>query len=171
MPSRTQSILIGGLVVGALSTSVLSVINLLCCAGVIIGAVVGVWHYTETYQITIESGQGALIGAMAGIVGAILAGIFNQLLVVVGLDFAGDMRAMMEQFSQMQGDAGMTFDEQMQMMEQGSWAFMLLGTVFNMVLYGIFGAVGGAIGASVFQKGGDAPTNPSTSATESPDGF
>lgn len=169
MPSRTQSILIGGLVVGVLSTSVIGLINLLCCAGVIIGAMVGVWHYTETYQITIESGQGALIGALAGVVGAIVAGLLNQLLMVIGLDYMGGMREMMQQFSQMQGDTGMT-DEQMRMMQQGSWLVMLLGVAFNIVLYGLFGAVGGAIGASVFQKGDDT-SGAERAAVESPDGF
>ena len=170
MPSRTQSILIGGLVVGALSTSVIGIINLLCCAGVIIGAMVGVWHYTETNRLTIESGQGALIGAMAGVVGAILAGLFNQLLVVLGLDIGGNTQEMIQQFSQMQGNGGIS-EDQLQMLLQNSWVFVLLATAFNVVLFGIFGAIGGAIGASVFQKGGDAPTPPSAPPSGSTDGF
>lgn len=154
MPSRTQSILLGGLVVGILSTSVLGFINILCCAGVIIGAMVGVWHYTEEHQLTIESGQGAIIGALAGVVGAILAGVFNQILMALGLDFfsQGMREMMMQQFG------GEMSPEQMEMMQQnqgGSPLFMLIGVAFNMVLFSIFGAVGGAIGASVFQKGGD----------------
>jgi hypothetical protein len=155
MPSRTQSIFIGGLVVGLLSTSVLGLINLACCAGVIIGAMVGVWHYTEEYQLTIPSGQGALIGALAGILGAIIAGILNQILVAAGLDFAAGFRETLMQMSNME----MT-PEQMEAMEQqaqqGNWFLMLAGTLFSMVLYAIFGAIGGAIGASVFQKGDDA---------------
>lgn len=154
MPSRTQSILIGGLVVGILSTSVLGFINVLCCAGVIIGAMVGVWHYTEEHQLTIEASQGAIIGALAGIVGAIIAGILNQLLIFIGLDFMSGWREiMMQQFG---GGMG---SEEMPEFNPGQMGamVMLLGMVFNIVLYAIFGAIGGAIGASVFQKGNGMP--------------
>jgi len=166
MPSRTQSILIGGLVAGILSTSVLGLINILCCAGVIIGAVVGVWHYTEENQLTIPSGQGALIGALCGVVGAIVAGILNQVLMAIGLDFATAMQeSMMRNF-------GMAADqlEQMQQMQEaqeGGLIWVVLGALFNVVVFSIFGAVGGAIGASVFQKG-DAP---SEDAAREPDAW
>lgn len=156
MPNRTQSVLIGGLVAGILSTSVLGVINILCCAGVIIGAVVGVWHYTEENQLTIPSGQGALIGALCGVVGAIIAGVLNQVLVAIGLDFATAMQeTMMQNF-------GMSADQveqmrQMQEAQQGGVLWVILGTLFNTVLFAVFGAIGGAIGASVFQKGSGSP--------------
>ncbi|NBB75233.1 MAG: DUF4199 family protein [Bacteroidetes bacterium] len=159
MPNRTQSVLIGGLVVGLLSTSVLGLINLFCCAGVIIGAVVGVWHYTDDHQITIPSGQGALIGALCGVVGAVIAGVLNQILIVIGLDFAQAMQeSMMQNF-------GMSADQleqmrQMQRGQQGGLLWIIGGTLFNMVLFAVFGAIGGAIGASVFQKGEGPPTGP-----------
>lgn len=156
MPSRTQSILIGGLVAGLLSTSVLGMINLLCCAGVLIGAGVGVWHYTEENRLTIPAGQGALIGALCGVVGAVLAGVLNQLLVVMGLDFATAMQENVmrnfgmsaEQLAQMR---------EMQQAQQGNVLWAIMGTLFNVVLFAIFGAIGGAIGASIFQKGDAEP--------------
>lgn len=152
MPNRTQSVLIGGLVVGILSTSVLGLINILCCAGVIIGAVVGVWHYTEEHQLTIPSGQGALIGALCGVVGAIIAGVLNQILVAIGLDVTAALQESMMQ------NLGMSADQleqvrQMQQGQQGGVLWIILGLLFNMVLFAVFGAIGGAIGASAFQKG------------------
>ncbi len=168
MPSRTQSILIGGLVVGILSTSVLGLINLACCAGVIIGAMVGVWHYTEEHQLTIPSGQGALIGALAGLLGALLAGIFNQMLVAAGLDFAAGFRETIMQMSSMQMSPEQM--EQMQQAQEGSWVMMIAGTLSSMIIFAIFGAVGGAIGASVFQKGDDA-ADANAAAVESTNGF
>jgi hypothetical protein len=163
MPSRTQSILIGGLVAGILSTSVLGLINILCCAGVIIGAVVGVWHYTEEHQLTIPSAQGALIGALCGVVGAIVAGVLNQLLVAIGLDFASAMQESVVR------SLGMSVDQleqmrQMQEAQEGGFAMILLGSLFYAVLFSIFGAVGGAIGASTFQKG----DTPSENSPEGP---
>ncbi len=151
MPSRTQSILIGGLVVGLLSTSVLGLINLLCCAGVVIGAVVGVWHYTEEHRLTIPSSQGAIIGALCGVVGALIAGVLNQLLIVIGLDMAIALQeSLMRNF-------GMSAEQMEQMREmqaqQGNILWAIVGTLFNMVLFAVFGALGGALGASIFQKG------------------
>ena len=152
MPSRTQSILIGGLVAGILSTSILGMINILCCAGVIIGAIVGVWHYTEEYGLTIPSGQGALIGALCGVLGAIIAGVLNQLLIAIGLDAA---TALQESLMQNFGMSAEQLEQmrQMQQAQQGNALWAIAGTLFNMVLFAIFGAIGGAIGASVFQKG------------------
>lgn len=155
MPSRTQSILIGGLVVGILSTSVLGLINVLCCAGVIIGAIVGVWHYTEENRLTIPSSQGALIGALCGVVGALIAGVLNQLLIVIGLDAA---TAMQEGLMEGLGMSAEQMEQMRQMQaQQGNILFAILGTLFNVVLFAIFGALGGAIGASLFQKGGPEP--------------
>jgi hypothetical protein len=156
MPNRTQSVLIGGIVAGILSTSVLGIINIFCCAGVIIGAVVGVWHYTQEHRLTIPSGQGALIGALCGVVGALIAGVLNQILVVIGLDFATAMQESMIE------NLGMSADQleqmrQMQEAQQGGGVWVILGILFNAVLFAVFGAIGGAIGASVFQKGGASP--------------
>lgn len=155
MPSRTQSILIGGLVAGVLSTSVLGLINILCCAGVIIGAIVGVWHYTEENQLTIPSGQGALIGALCGIIGAIVAGILNQVLIAIGLDFATAMQESVMRSLGMSADQ-LEQMQQMQEAQEGGIMLVILGSLANMLLFSIFGAVGGAIGASMFQKGDDA---------------
>lgn len=156
MPSRTQSILIGGLVTGILSTSVLGMINILCCAGVIIGAMVGVWHYTEENSLTIPSSQGALIGALCGVIGAVIAGILNQLLMTIGLDFG---MAMQEQFMRNMGMSAEQLEQmrEMQQGQQGNVLWTIGGIVFSMFLFAIFGALGGAIGASVFQKGDEQP--------------
>lgn len=160
MPSRTQSILIGGLVAGLLSTSVLGMINVLCCAGVIIGAVVGVWHYTEEHRLTIPSSQGALIGALCGVLGAVIAGVLNQVLIMIGLDFTATMQEFMMQNFDMSPEQA----EQMEQAQQGNALWAIMGTLFNMVLFAIFGALGGAIGASIFQKGDD--TQPGTAGEE-----
>lgn len=160
MPSRTQSILIGGLVTGILSTSVLGMINILCCAGVIIGAMAGVWHYTEENSLTIPSSQGALIGALCGVLGAVIAGVLNQILIAIGLDFG---TAMQGQFMRNLGMSAEQLEQMQQMQEaqqQGNWLWTIGGTLISMVLFAVFGALGGAIGASVFQKGDEQPGSP-----------
>lgn len=152
MSPKQNSMLIGGLVVGLLSTSYLGLINLLCCAGVIIGAMTAVWHYTSTQQLTIESGDGAVLGVGAAVVGTILSQILNYTIIrPLGLGFESGMMDFMsqymspEQMEQMQAQAA----------QSETLGSILIGLVIGLVVSSIFGAIGGAIGAAVFKKGSD----------------
>jgi len=155
MSDKTQSILIGGAVVAVLSTSYIGFINCLCCAGVIIGAMTAVWHYTNTNSLTIPAGEGAVIGLLAALMGAVLAMLVNYILISLGirsdqvivefiLNRFGDQMPI-EQVEAMEDqlDASLNF---------GSY---LTNGLIGMVVSTIFGAIGGAIGASVFKKGED----------------
>ena len=155
MPSKTQSILVGGLVVGLLNTSVLQVTAVLCCAGVIIGAMTGVWHYTTTYDLTISAGQGVLIGVGAAALGAVIAGILNYVLALAGLDVLTQLMMDFVENANLPPDQVEMIREQTTT-SQGLSA-VLLGIATNAVVFVIFGAIGGAIGASVFKRGGDTP--------------
>ncbi len=150
MPSKTQSILLGGLVAGLLSTSYLSLINVLCCAGVIIGAIVAVWHYTSTYDLTIPTGQGATMGALAAVLGGIIGAALTYLLEAIGLP--GVQELMMGYYE------GFLTPEQLAQIEQqqeagASTGMSIIFFFVSLFIYAIFGAVGGAIGAAVFKKG------------------
>lgn len=156
MPSKQQSILIGGVVVGILSTSVIGLINLICCAGVIIGGMAGVWHYTSTHGLTIEASEGAVIGALSGVLGAIIAGILTYILMTLGLDIAQNI-----QQSILENYGGNLSAEELEAMQGGTGPLVYaLGVLFNVVVYAIFGAIGGAIGASVFKKGSASESGP-----------
>lgn len=158
MPDSKQSIIMGALVVGILSTSYLSYINILCCLGVIAGALVAVWHYTDTNELTIPTGKGASLGAMAAIAGTAIAVILNLILIQVGIRH--DL-AMVEFFVNSMGDS--MPPEQLEEMEAQLEAPFEMGPYFLNSLIGFaiaaaFGAIGGSIGAKVFKKGGDDPT-------------
>jgi len=150
MTARQQAILIGAVVTGVLSTSYFFLINVLCCLGVILGGGVAAQQYASRTGALVESGDGAVLGALAGVGGVVLQQLFNWALRPLGLD----VREIVLQFAkQMQGQEGMS----QQMMEQAQ-ASPGLGTIlFNlavgMIVYAIFGAIGGAVGAAIF--GGD----------------
>ena len=158
MPSKQQSIILGGLVAGLLSTSYLGLINMLCCAGVLIGAVVAVWHYTDTNELTITAGQGAVLGLLAALVGWLIALILNYALISMGI--RSDL-VLSQFFLDRFGDS-MPAESYDQIVDQMN-SPMTLGTYLLSSLWGIlfsviFGAVGGSIGAVIFKKGGDEPT-------------
>jgi len=155
MSDKTQSILIGGAVVAVLSTSYIGFINCLCCAGVIIGAMTAVWHYTNTNSLTIPAGQGAVIGLLAAIVGAVLAMLVNYILINLGIR---SDQAIVEFILNRFGDQMPL--EQVEAMEEQldaslSFGIFFINSLIGLVVSTIFGAIGGAIGASVFKKGED----------------
>lgn len=143
---------------GLLSTSYLSYINVLCCLGVIAGALVAVWHYTDTNELTIPTGKGAGFGAMAAIGGSLIAIVLNLVLIQIGIRH--DL-AIVEFFVNSMGDS--MPPEQLEEMERQLEAPFeigpyLLNGIFGIAISAAFGAIGGAIGAKVFKKGGDEPT-------------
>lgn len=151
MTPRQQSILTGAVVTGIFSTSYLSFINTVCCLGVIVGGVVAVQQFTGRTGQAMEAGDGAVIGALAGAGGAVLGSIFDAMLRPLNLDSNSISQDLMQQWMQgMQGRQGMS-PEMMQQFQGGGGVMMfLVGLGFSVVLYAIFGAIGGAIGTALF---------------------
>lgn len=159
MPSKTQSIIIGGLVAGILSTSYLGFINMLCCAGVIVGAVVGVMHYGRTYDLAVPAKDGVIMGILIAIFGAILSGILNYVLALAGI--RADQ--VVQQFVLDSFSSNMSPDQideiERQMNRPVSLGmFFGLQFIFGLFLVSLFGAAGGAIGAAITRK--NAPSTP-----------
>jgi len=151
MTTRQQSILIGAVVTGALSTSYLSFINSICCLGVIIGGMVAVQQYTSRSGAAIEAGDGAVLGALAGVAGAVLGSIFDVVLRPLNLDSSSITQGMMQEWMQdMQGQQGMSPEMMEQFQGGGGLMMFLMGLAFSVVLYAIFGAIGGALGTAFF---------------------
>jgi hypothetical protein len=159
MPSKQQSIILGGIVVTILSTSYLGLINMLCCLGVLLGSMVAVWHYTETYEVTLKSGDGAKMGAMAAIFGLVVASILNYILVAV-FDLRHD-QALAQYMLDMFGDSMPPEQYDQTVAEMNAPLTIgkaLQGMLWGLVAFPAFGAIGGILGATMFKKGGDEPT-------------
>lgn len=164
MNTKQRSIFVGGLVAAVLSTSYLGLINTLCCLGVMTGGAVGVWHYTSTQRLTLSSGDGASLGASAALIGLAISLILNFLLMKVGLGadtvFTDFFRSIMGDM--MTADQLEQFENQLEQQRQRSFLEYLFnaGTLLNVVIFPLFGAVGGAFGASLFKYGDEAGTAP-----------
>lgn len=159
MPDKKQSILIGAIVSLVLALPYLSLINCLCCAGAIIGGLVAVWHYTDTHKVTIETGQGALMGCIAAATGFFASIFVNYFLLAIGFGAGQEimMDFMMENFGASMSPEQLEQFEAAAEQEPSFVGQFFTGLIFT-VLGSIFGAVGGAIGAAVFKKGGSAST-------------
>ena len=163
MTPRQQSILAGAFVTGILSTSYLSFVNAICCLGVIVGGMVAAQQFTSRTGRAIEAGDGAVIGALAGVGGAVLGSIFDAMLRPLSLDSNSISQGMMQQWMQgMEGQQGMSPEMMQQFQGGGGIMMFLVGLGFSVVLYAIFGAIGGAIGSALFgdETAGTEPEGP-----------
>jgi putative flippase GtrA len=155
MPNKQQSIVLGGLVAGLLSTSYLGFINFLCCLGVIVGAVIAVWHYTDNNELTIKPGQGAMMGVLAALVGWAVAFVLNFVLIKIGIrhDLA-ITQFMIDKFGESMPPE--SYDQLIEQMEtEITIGKYVLNGLIGIPISAIFGAIGGAIGAAIFKKGPD----------------
>lgn len=149
MASKQQSILIGGLVAGVLLTSYLAVINVLCCLGVVLGGVTAVWHFTATHREPVETGDGAVMGSLAGIAGLLVSTAMDYVLRPLDMDIQSAMMGAMEALytPEMMEQVRQQMDAAQAQQGIGAIVFNLL---IGAVVTAVFGAIGGAIGAGFF---------------------
>lgn len=153
MSPKAQSILLGAAVVAVLSTSYLGLVNCFCCAGVIAGAMVAVWHYTENNKLTLSTGEGVMIGVAAAAIGAVVSLILNFLLTGIGLGSEEMIRQFALEYLQDMVPPEQLEEIEEQMATPASAGAYFVNGLCGVVIYVIFGAIGGAIGAAVFKKG------------------
>lgn len=141
MNNRTMilSAVIGALVMVVLSNvPILSLINCLLCAGIWLGGMAAVWFYRRQSGVSLTVGQGALLGVVAGIIGAVLSSIISAI-------FGGDaMQAAID--ADPTGQAASLLGGFV-----GGGASFIISFLFNIILYPLFGAIGGAILAALTQ--------------------
>ena len=153
-PSYAQPALIGGLVMGVLSAlPLISAGNVCCCMWVIAGGLVAAYLLQQNQAAPISPGDGALVGLLAGLIGAVVQSIVSiPLKLVVGpmeqamaqrvIDMIGnpDMRDMLERASR-EGRGG-------------GWFIVgqIIGFMFWAFIGAVFSTIGGLIGAAIFKK-------------------
>ena len=161
MPSKNQSIIIGvavGVVLGIIFAFLASsggqagqiIGGCGACLVALLAPMAAVWHYTNTYNLTIPAGQGAGLGAIVGAVSSLIGGLIQQLLIRVGV-FPDPLVAAREQLEAQGMDAAQI--EQALGFAQ-TMSNPVIGLVVGLIIGALVGAIGGAIGASVFKKGG-----------------
>ena len=146
---NTKSLLISvgvvGLAIGVLSSvPLVACINCLLCGWVWGGGIGSVWLYRRQEAgsggtpPTLDTTQGLLLGALAGVVGAIIVSLGN-------LAFgAASTAAMISQFEQYSGT-----QIPVNVAQAGS---PIVASFFTLIIYAVFGAVGGFIATQFIFK-------------------
>jgi hypothetical protein len=176
-PSKFRSAALAGTAMGVVSALPgLNLINCCCCAGIIGGGVFAVYLYKQ--ELTdgmppLESSDGLVLGILAGLVGAFAAtAISMMILFVFGPWEAEFMRGFVDKLLESLEESGRfpagASGELREMMEQAmeestTVVGVLSGLIMNLILYPIFGMLGGLLGFTFFKPkpvSPDAPTTP-----------
>ena len=140
--------LVGGCIAGFLS--VIPIVELACCLWAIVGGVVAVYILTTSAAHPITYGEGAIVGILAGLVGAVISGVIDFLFSIIGLG-AGMV------FLERLADRIPQFEEYIGMATIGM-GIMIVGFFLSIIIFAIFGTLGGVIGTAIFAKKENEPT-------------
>nr|BCX01667.1 MAG: hypothetical protein KatS3mg041_1713 [Bacteroidota bacterium] len=123
----------------------LSVLNLFCCAGVVLGALLGPYLYSAQNRLPLTYAQGLRMGLLAGFMGGLWSLVGMLVLYELGIDLGAEVRRGLEELSQ-QESPDAAFWERVRQSTSGTRLLIFSG-ISNLLLGMLFGALGGALGA------------------------
>ena len=151
-----QPALIGGIVMGVLSAlPIINIGNVCCCLWVIAGGLVAAYVLQQNQTAPIEAGDGALVGLLAGLLGAVIESLVAVPLSII---VAPLQRQMLDRFLEMAGSMPPEFRDMMERYGRGGqpFAFMIIGRIFALMFWmcigAVFSTVGGLLGVAIFRK-------------------
>lgn len=156
-PSKIQPALLAGLVIGVLwSVPFLNLINLCCCLGVMVGGALAAWLLIKRSPVLpVSSGDGAVVGLLAGLVGA---AVYLVLGIPIGLVFNQTGVSMVRSIFALLNnpEINRAMEEAIRNAENQGLAERLVGALVIWFITSIisvgFSTIGGLIGVSMFEK-------------------
>jgi uncharacterized membrane protein YeaQ/YmgE (transglycosylase-associated protein family) len=152
MTGKLQPAFWGGLFIGVLSgLPFVKMGNVCCCLWVVSGGVLAVWLAQSNQPQPVRAADGALLGLVAGIIGAIVVFPLN-------LAFESFERGMVVRLLEStEAELPPEFREMLENTSAGM-AARLFAFFFNLIMFTIFGLLGGLLGSAMFKK--EAPPPP-----------
>jgi hypothetical protein len=164
-PSKWRAALFGGIAIGLISgVPVISLVNCCCCAGILGGGVLTYYLYREEHaegMIPLESSDALILGIMAGLIGAFVQAIIHGFLILL---FAGAQEELMrnimgkiidrlESSGSFPSDALDQMRSQIEtsMKESNTMWGVMLNLFMSLIIYPIFGMLGGLLGYGIFR--------------------
>jgi hypothetical protein len=148
-PDKLRPALIGGALIGIISAiPIISLINCFCCAGVVIGGIVAVHLYNKNLGgLELTSSEGVVIGLMAGASGALISTILTSMI-------TGGVKNQINKILEYSNEIPPEIQDALIRIQEmgGNLFFVIVGLVFSLIIFSIFGIIGGLIGVSLFRK-------------------
>jgi hypothetical protein len=148
-PDKLRPALMGGALIGIISAiPVINFINCFCCAGVIIGGILAVHLYNKNLKgLELTSSDGVTIGLMAGASGALISTIITSMI-------TGGIKQQIDKILEYSAEMPPEVEDALIRIQEmgGEMFFVIVGLVFSLIIYSIFGIIGGLIAVSIFKK-------------------
>jgi hypothetical protein len=163
-PDKKIPAIYGGIIMGLVSSiPFLSLINCLCCAGVLLGGFLAVMFYKKNFTPDtppFTASDCAAVGALAGVVGALVGTVLSLIFIALVGDVARQFMLDALKNSNLQLPEGL-LDKLEGRLREGA---TVLGAAFrllsSLVIDTLFGLLGGLIGYSVFKTKEQLPPGP-----------
>ena len=167
MNDKLKPALIGGAIIGILTA--LPVLQSCCCIWAIVGGLIAANIYIKGSPNPVQPAEGAIVGAIAGAIGAVLIFVIG---IPLQLIFGTAMASMMGGFIQ-NADPSQAAQVQEMMAASVGFGRAILNALIYSVTGVVFSAVGGLIGVAIFEKrkGGPGVPPPPPPATGGPGGY
>jgi hypothetical protein len=131
--------------------------NACCCLWVVCGGATAAYVFQQNQAAPITAGDGALVGLLAGLVGAVVHLVLS---IPIDIVMAPIERSMAAHLVDMGGNMPAGMQEMVERFAQGSahagFGLLLIRRVvvfmFMLVIGAIFSTIGGLLGAVVFRK-------------------
>lgn len=160
MNDKMKPAILGGIVVGLLSSiPFVNILNICCCFWAILGGVLASYMYIKASANPVKAGEGAVMGLMAGVVGAVIYIIIG---IPLGYLLGATMASLLSGFVQ-SVDPRQAEMMRQQMQAGQSIVTHILRGLFSAFLLLIFSTLGGLLGVPMFEKrkgGPDLPPPP-----------
>lgn len=152
-PDILKASLIAGAVAGVLSgLPLIGVVNLCFCLWIILGGILSSYILTSGFPQPVKSGDHAISGLLTGIFAAIVSFIVSLPFMAISARF---MEKILGSLFRAYGEGIPPFLEEALSHKGFTLAlipFYIAGLVLNMIIYGLFGLIGGLIGGALFKK-------------------
>ncbi len=152
-PNILKSSLIAGVFVGVLSgLPLIGMVNVCFCLWVILGGILSSYILTSGFPYPVKSGDHAISGLLTGIFGAIISFVVSiPFMAISAKVFSGFIEALFSASGE-----GVP-PELAEVLKHKGFAlaaipFYIALLIINMVIYGVFGVLGGLIGSALFKK-------------------
>lgn len=164
-PSKTQPALVGGLFIGVLSAlPVVNLGNCCCCLWVVAGGAIAAWLLQQNDPAPVSTSDAAVAGLLAGLVGAVVSTVVS---IPLNLLTGPMLQGWIEQFVRTAQDLPPEFREAFEQARQSQSGSLgvavaagIVWLLISLVVYAVFAAAGGALGAVLFRKTPPRPVVP-----------
>ena len=169
-PSKMQPALIGGVILGVLSAvPFVNALNCFCCLWVIAGGVVAAYLYQKESPLPVQYGDGAVLGLLTGLFGAVVEAIISIPFRLLGAELAsGSIQEALRELES-NPDIPPELVEFIRILMSGGAATGIISLAINLVIFAIFATIGAIIGVAIFSRSkGDATPPPTAEAPTAP---